>query len=779
MSTSTSTPEASTAPVALIDPNEAAVPAEAPSAVTPPARSGKVIEAVAVHIEPVTRFGRDDLREAQPEVETSTPVTVELVQAAKFQVAQQGHKGPLAEGVDAAADTDEMNRELGARLTLAVNEAPQALQRWADDNERTYRRLMPAGAAFFRRSNPVGCAFACPSCEGHCKVTCTGCKGHGEVYCSSCSGHGQYRCSQCGGTTRVRCSGCGGRGQMAYSGVRNGVSVTEYHNCGTCGGAGSLLCWGCYLGWVNCNTCSATGKLTCRPCHGSGQVNCDNCDATGWRNLTGQVVCAIEMDETTAAATEDNRASALLAALDRDALRQLGTLTEVKHTVVDLTLRTVHSLQVPVQRAQIHSAGEVFELHGFGPHAKVFDYRNIAGHLLDADLQALTAATAATRGLRRGQASELLPALSQFLRSELNMLIAEAASGPRGEAAVRQAVQQKFHGMVSGDYVDAAKSALHAALGKVYGAEVAEPALYLSGLALLAGAGLQWFQWPHSQWLISAALAAAAAGLAWGATEFVTMRRIARLFEAPMGQRVLAQTRAEGSVVSWRTRALAAMVVAAGLGAFLPWKWVHSTAASQQALAQASTPAARAWEAWQQQGPDVARRRLADGARLENWAREGDDKARLMLAWAYTLGADGRSKDLRQAQQQLVGPLGKTRDGKVIQAVILLNQDATPAQIMQAATDLDMAAQAGMVEARYWRARIAIAQQGPLYNPRQGMEAMRQAAEQGHGHAAFVLGRIYAEGRHEQPKDIQKARKYLTQAQTAGVAEAVPLLARL
>ena len=72
-----------------------------------------------------------------------------------------------------------------------------------------------------------------------------------------------------------------------------------------------------------------------------------------------------------------------------------------------------------------------------------------------------------------------------------------------------------------------------------------------------------------------------------------------------------------------------------------------------------------------------------------------------------------------------------TRDGKVIQAVILLNQDATPAQIMQAATDLDMAAQAGMVEARYWRARIAIAQQGPLYNPRQGMEAMRQAAEQG------------------------------------------------
>ena len=155
------------------------------------------------------------------------------------------------------------------------------------------------------------------------------------------------------------------------------------------------------------------------------------------------------------------------------------------------------------------------------------------------------------------------------------------------------------------------------------------------------------------------------------------------------------------------------------------------------------------------------------------------DKARLMLAWAYTLGADGRSKDLRQAQQQLVGPLGKTRDGKVIQAVILLNQDATPAQIMQAATDLDMAAQAGMVEARYWRARIAIAQQGPLYNPRQGMEAMRQAAEQGHGHAAFVLGRIYAEGRHEQPKDIQKARKYLTQAQTAGVAEAVPLLARL
>lgn len=743
-------------------------------------RAGKVVETTAAHIEAVTRFDRSNLSEAEPEVDRMAELTVTLSQTASFRVWTQHGNGQLPAGVDRVGSEGGMHEELAARLQRAEADAPGALQRWADENQGTYRRLMPRAAAFLSEPKPVGYQFTCTSCEGACTVLCGGCNGKKQLSCGACGQTGQIRCWNCQGSTRSHCYQCQGQGHHMSSDVRNGVSVTVKTNCSYCQGQGTQRCTNCWGGWNDCGRCGASGWVNCGTCKGHGRVNCSDCAATGWQNERGEVLSSVAVQEGKAkTALEDARAAALLIDQDLDRLPQLGELRHVSHSVAGNTLQTVHTLEILVRRALVEAAGKNFELHGFGLQASVFDFRGIAGHLLHADLHALSTATLAARGLGRRKSAAILPALVTFLQSELNMLIAEeaASSGPEG---AQRAVQENYKGMVSREYVPAALAALHASIAKVYASQVAQPAVWTTGTAALAGAALSWLCWPSPEWPYSAAAAVLAAGAAWFGVEYFIRRRISSHFEQKMASRVLAQAEKAGGADHWRTGVIVAVVAAACVGSFIPWKLSYP---QRQALSAAATQVPKtpdeAVRQWQAQGPDLSLRRYGDRERLQNWAAMGHAEAANMLAWSYLLGADGSSKDFSEAERWILAPGHGARDTRVLLAVIAINKESTPAAIKAAAADLNEGAKRGMLEASYWLGRTLLAQQGPVYDAKRGVEQLRKAAAGGHAHAALILGRTYAEGRNGQARDVGQARRYLQLASAAGLAEASLLMAKL
>lgn len=774
--------------------NTTAEAAEAPAPDTPPtAPVGQVLGVVAAHIEPVTRFDARDLSETAPEEAYGLPVELTVDQYVSYSERITTGPAHLPAGVDKVSGQHAFRADLAERLDTARTEAPRALQAWANGHAGSYRRLMPGAAGFLRDPGSVGYEHICHQCNGACRVTCPSCSGVGHNQCHSCYGSGKINCYACHGSKQQTCSSCGGRGSwteqvshQTWSSSSNSYVTTYqtvYHHCSACGSSGRTTCHQCgYDGKISCSGCYGKGHIDCGRCGTTGRIDCGTCLASGIEHVRGTVVAEVVHGEALSVATPDDTLRTLVETrLPREDLPAFGELLDVLHTVLGQSVETRHRLRLDVRRASLRARDDDFVLYGFGPEARVFSFDNIAGHLLTDDLEALEACVASASPWRRHQGSDLLDTTADFLRSELNMLIAErvadAKASPEDAAA---AVETHFKGLVDQTYVARATTALRTALARLYGSELTEPAAYLCGLTALAAGALYGTGWPAAGALQPVLWSVSGAAAIWLVLEWLTRRRIARRFEAGFGRRVLDQLKANGSVKRWRiglavAAPLAAVLAIQGTG-MLPF--VRSHHALQQARADAQMLLAQ----WPMQfEPDLRLRSYPAAAVLEEQAQAGHAQAQVILAWQKLLGAGGATKDVAGAArllEQAAPRAGQSGLWQAAKAVLLLNQEAMPDDIRAAAQDLDRVADKGLVEARYWQARILLAEQSPLRDARQGLRLLTQAADQGHAHAALMLGKKLAKG-EDTRRDVRNAHRYLQLAAGKGLTEANEALQKL
>lgn len=754
---------------------------------------GQLIGVVAEHIEPVTRFDTRDLSETAPEEVYSLPVELTVDQHVSYSERTAAGPAHLPSGVDKVSGHQAFIQELAERLNTAQAESPRALQAWANEQAGSYRRLMPGTSGFLRAPGSVGYEHTCRQCNGRCAVTCPSCAGRGHTTCNSCYGSGRVTCYGCYGSKRRTCTGCNGRGSWTEQDSRqvwhssSNSYVTEYHNvqrsCGTCSGSGHNTCYQCeYDGKITCNGCFGKGNIGCSRCGSTGEIDCASCLASGIQHVSGTVDAEVVHRESLSISTPDDTLRALVETkLPREDLPALGELLDVLHTVQDQSLETRHRLRLDVRRASLRARNDNFTLYGFGPEARIFSFDNIAGHLLTDDLEALETCVARASTWRRHKGSALLDTAADFLRSELNMLVAERIADVHGKPEdAAAAVEAHFQGLVDQSYVTRATVALRTALARLYGSELTEPAFYLCGLTALAAGAMYSTGWPTSGMWQPALWSLGAATVAWLTLEWITRRRIAQRFEARFGQRVLKQLKANGSIKRWRI----GLAVAAPLSVILA---IQGTAMlpfvrNNHALLQARADAEMQITQWPTQfEPDLRLRSYPAVAVLEEQANAGITQAQLILAWQKLVGAGGIQKDLEGAArllQQAAPQAGETGLWKTAQAVLLLNQESTPDDIRAAAQDLNHAADNGLVEARYWHARILLADQSPLRDPRRGLHMLAEAADKGHAHAALMLGKKIAKGEGVR-RDARSARRYLQQAEAKGLREATDALQSL
>lgn len=729
----------------------------------------RVVHRVAKHIEGLTRFGIRDLAEVEPETYQVARVAVTLTQAAQLEIVYREGSGRLPSGVKPVRDREALDAELAASLERVETQIPQALQKWADDNPGGYRRLMPGGAAFLQEPGAIGHQYVCGTCEGDRVLGCGRCRQTGAIACQRCAGSCIETCPWCNGWfMNATCSACNGTGGYTSSEYVGGVHREVRYHCQLCRGTAKQICTRCDRGNIWCRRCGGSGNETCVDCGGRKNLDCGTCDAQGVRHIWGRVDSSMRASELSVEISLDNddaKARNLVLRLDRDRLPQYGEMRSVQYSVSGHTLHTLHLLDIPVQRALIGAAGQVFDLHGFGAQVEVVDFRGIAGTMLRPDLAALEAVTEG-KGPLRGS-NDVVAVLSDFLRSPLNRTVAKATS--KGDAADGAGTAD----VASADYLLAAGRALHGAIAHIYRNQVAKPAVAVAALSSAAALLMSWVGWPSTGWLAPAAAAATGGAVVWGATEILSEGRIRRKFEEAVADHVIARAHTSGSFMKWRLLALAGIVAGTLMGAWLPWKMNQSDTAK----GFASAGGVMAFEQWQAQAPDVAARRFPERKQLQARAHAGDPDAQLMLAWGLTLGAGGIEKNVPEARR-LSDKLPASPDTALLKAVITLHQDVERQKIVDAAAVLARAANAGVVEARYWHARTLLMRQSPIYNPARGIVEMGNASAQGHGRAALAAGRIHAEG-NGTPRDVNLARWHLRKAQAAGLEEAARLLEKL
>lgn len=732
--------------------------------------ASRILNVVAEHVQKTTRFDSSDLSETESEKAFEVPLALMLHQEASFKTKTVNGPAHLPTDITKVTNASKFGDELEMGLLKAQAEAIKAIDTWVNNSRGSYRRLMPPEATFLTAPIKVGYEHVCSICTGKCKLICTACHGGGWVSCGVCNG-----------SSRVYCFSCGGSGQKTEQVSRQvwnsstRSNSTQYQSvqksCSVCFGSGRNSCMHCSNGQIRCGRCHATGK-----------VDCDDCVASGIQHVWGTVFSDVTCEEMLSESIEDAALKRLVhEKLPRENLPNLGSLMSVRHSVHHNGVKTLHHVSIRVQRARIHALGKDFAIHGFGPDCDIFSFENIAGHMLADDLVALETCISSASIWRRHHSKALLTNTASFLRSEINMLIAEKVtdlpSTPQ-EAAVQ--VEGHFKGFVDSAYIERANSTLRTALARLYGSELTESAIYLCGISAITAVVLFGLGWPHKEVWPILALSLSGAGIAWWFLEWLTCRRIARRFETNFAQRVIGQLHVNGSIKRWRIGFFLAVTSAVCIAMYgatqLPS--VSKRLDEQRDFAQANV----ILEQWPVQfEQDLSLRKYPTRKLLETKAEADNARAQVILAWQLILGADGAVKDIEAAGRWLKKAQTYAENDPLWQAanaVYVLNQDSMPDAIRLAARDLDRAADRGLVEARYWQARIYLEKRSPLFDPKRGLHALTVAADKRHAHAALQLGKLLATGEGTR-RDVFAARNYFQTAAIAGLPEATAALQKL
>jgi hypothetical protein len=242
---------------------------------------------------------------------------------------------------------------------------------------------------------------------------------------------------------------------------------------------------------------------------------------------------------------------------DMETLTQLGEVASMQLQRVvhhQALFERVYFGTVQVTTLSLHAARRSVEIVGYGNPPHIVNYKNLIGHLLQADLEFLeTALAEATRQPLLSHV-QLEEALYRFLASPANMHLGKQAF------ASSSAVPDAFAApLVSSDYATRASTTLRASIEQVYKRNTP---FHLAGLLLLP---LPLFFLAHVTGLLplgqySPVIAALGAGLVAWILEFLTLRHLSQLLGPTLGASVQNALRQTGALQQ-RRRWLAAMAV--------------------------------------------------------------------------------------------------------------------------------------------------------------------------------------------------------------------------
>jgi hypothetical protein len=521
-------------------------------------RPDLIFDQVIARIEPITRFDRNSLarlgsqeRSAQGSARWRTDIAIHT----------QGHTGAgaLAGKVVQVSGASALTTEVRQAVDAARAAIPGRIERWLGQFGMSSQELKADDCY----DGPVtfGYQYQCGNCGGHGENQCTRCFGQGNYICSGCQGDGQNRCFTCGGNGSRSCGSCGGRGsttvqqsRQVYNSATNSYSTeyyTENQTCWGCSGKGSQTCMACGgNGQVTCSTCFGSGKERCGSCSGSGTITCSTCSGTGVRNETQTVSCAVTQRWQVVIEDPNDEVNARLRGLSLAQFAELGQVSVDQPDRGQDYLERRYRFLVDIAELTVGVAEREVELTGFGKEATVYDFKNIAGLLLQSDLAQLQGQVAKEPTFAMQRSPALKEAVKQCLDSEANAIVGQAQSNdPR---ALKALVDKQFAGALSVEYAKAASTALRTALDRLFFPAMLFPAASVALVPAVLFLLGQLTDWGVFNRTTSAAAAVATGVIVWVIVEREIRKEFTRAFgevHAKLVDRLLGK---RGVVGRWR-----------------------------------------------------------------------------------------------------------------------------------------------------------------------------------------------------------------------------------
>ncbi|MDM0053829.1 hypothetical protein [Variovorax sp. J22R115] len=553
--------------------NHSPVPITGASSRTP----GSLTQVLGRHVEENTRFRGADLSEECEQTSSAIQGMLLLSQQVGVKVQTDDRAGPLPAGVQVVQSGQAMLQGLREMRERCIEELPARIDAWASRDDGTYRRLLPRGDVLSGFEHMLGHQYQCGVCSGRGEVRCSNCSGKGEVLCSPCHGKGRISCSICYGTSKRDCSRCNGRGNYNESymrdvwdtGAKTYVTRTDWRtvHCMACSG-GKVKCTYChYDGKNQCSGCAGRGVCNCGTCGATGKVDCSHCAATGCRHCLGQLNCEIASHDQLTLQHSDEEAKDLVRThIDVKRLPDYGRRGRTTHRRRDeRAVSSAYPVSLEVTRAQIAVGKASFAVHAFGKQQKVFDFKNIVGHLLAKDLHELQSSVQ-SRFLNTDARELLVERANTFLESEINMKIAESVLASKNFDETVADVRSHYKNLVDDRYVAAASTALQKVLGTLFGGRMFKPGVYWVGLLTLGTCAATLTQWPGG-WYGAVACVLGAAPV-WGLMEWNARRHVGQDFIGmAVGRRM--KSLIDKSGLAWQLRGIAFVIACAfAAGAF-------------------------------------------------------------------------------------------------------------------------------------------------------------------------------------------------------------------
>jgi hypothetical protein len=555
------------------------MPTDSPLTVRKTDREEAVLQQVIQQVEPLTRFDRSLFKDIATATELIA-VTAWQRYTALLRVDRESGAGGVPKGTVLLSSAAAMQAYLDQELLEARRDLPTRLRHWLDAQEtvRPDARLLPRDC--FTETAPAGYHYPCVACGATGSITCGNCQGNRQVTCDNCHGQGTAVCASCNGG-RQTCGSCGGRGSWLETRSRttstgthgDQVQTTEYYNetvtCFSCGGTGSQTCFSCGgSARVTCGTCGGSCKIGCPTCGARGELACRPCGATGWLYERGQLRLLITLQFSAQAQTDRDEIRKTVA--DFEELGDLYTLARGVTCLDDSagpnTAYREFTAMVDVTTLTVKAGSDSYEILGYGNPPQIFDFKNIVGHLLEADLQKLETVLQASSRFSFGISPWLTGALSAFLASEANARIAGRIRAGLTPAQAEQIVISDFRRTVSTGYVMRAATAIRASIERIYWGQTRAGVL---GVLLLPIAFLVPADYFH--WIEFGPLPALIAGIiGFGAAlilEQFGKQSIEQLFGAALGDSLQGVLEDSGILRKGR-RALRGSAV---IGALLGW----------------------------------------------------------------------------------------------------------------------------------------------------------------------------------------------------------------
>ena len=218
---------------------------------------------------------------------------------------------------------------------------------------------------------------------------------------------------------------------------------------------------------MRCIACSARGVVVCSTCQASGEVGCGCCHARGELFDRARLRCTVDSSFALRATTPLSEAQARLQALPSvAALAALAPVMRTHGSVEGNTVVNTYSATVQVTQLQLVAAQHRFEILGYGNSARVENFKNIIGIILEGDLTELEQALEKAPSIALWPDAELYSALSKVLESEIHSRI--GAEGLRSAEGLKALAPGGLAYAVSEEYATRASPAIRDAVGRLY-----------------------------------------------------------------------------------------------------------------------------------------------------------------------------------------------------------------------------------------------------------------------------------------------------------------------